>query len=106
MSKQTIRKNLSDAEMFKGMKETITFENNPVEEETPKQIKAKPKKQEADLHTAFFTPELQEKVGKALLDVKLQLFKEGVVDFDIKVSREGTKIILTPVPAKAPKQSP
>lgn len=53
MSKFTIRKNLSDAEMFTGMKETLTFENNPIEEEAPKQIKAKPKKQESDLHTAF-----------------------------------------------------
>ncbi len=103
MSKQTIKKNRSDAEMFLGHKEVMTFENSTIEETEVKQVKATPKKQADDFHSSFFTPELQDKVGKALLEIKMQLFKEGVVDFDIKVSREDTKVLLTAIPAKPPK---
>lgn len=104
MSKFSIRKNLSDADMFAGHKETITFENNPGEDSGSKPVKASvTKKQQPDFHSSFFTPELQDKVGKALLDVKMHLFKEGIVDYELKVSREGTKVILTAVPAKPPK---
>jgi len=31
------------------------------------------------------------------------LFKEGIVDFDIKVNREGTKLILSAIPVKPAK---
>jgi len=103
MAKFTIKKNLSDSDMFVGHKEVITFENNPVEEEVAKPVKAVAKSQQPDFHSSFFTPELQEKVGKGLLEIKMQLFKEGIVDFDIKVSRDGTKIILSAVPAKPAK---
>ena len=104
MSKFSIRKNLSDADMFVGHKETITFENTPGEEQATQPVKTSAaKKQQPDFHSSFFTPELQDKVGKALLDVKMHLFKEGIVDYELKVSREGTKVILTAVPAKPPK---
>ncbi|TCL38270.1 hypothetical protein EV210_104253 [Anaerospora hongkongensis] len=104
MAKITIKKNLSDSDMFVGHKEVITFENNPVEEEAVKPVKAAAKKQ-PDFHSSFFTPDLQEKVGKALLEIKMQLFKEGIVDFDLKVNREGTKVVLSAVPAKPAKQA-
>ena len=50
----------------------------------------------------FFTPmpELQEKVGKALLELKVELYKDGIVDFDVKVMRQGKEIILTAAPKK------
>jgi len=94
-----IPKNLSDNAMMVGFKEKATFENtvfNEVEE-TVKPVK---KEQKENLATAFFTPELQEKVGKALLDIKLDLFKQGVVDFTIKVARQGSQVTLTAVPVK------
>lgn len=103
MAKLTIKKNLSDADMFVGHKEVITFENSPVEEEAVKPVRPAAKNQQPDFHSSFFTPELQEKVGKGLLEIKMQLFKEGIVDFDIKVNREGTKLILSAVPAKPAK---
>lgn len=99
-----IKKNLSDAEMFAGHKEILTFETGDVADNEVTQPRPSAKKQQPDFHSSFFTPELQEKVGKALLEVKMQLFKEGIVDFDLKVSREGSKVILTATPAKAPKR--
>lgn len=103
---KVIKKNLSDAEMFAGYKETLTFETGVTTEPETTPPRNASKKQQPDFHSSFFTPELQEKVGKALLEVKMQLFKEGIVDFDLKVSREGSKVILTAVPAKAPKGLP
>ena len=102
--KKTIQRNLSDAEMFAGHQETITFENDIPEDTATRQVRPAPQKAQTDFHAAFFTAELQEKVGKALLEVKMQLFKEGVVDFDIKVARDGSKVVLTAVPAKPPKE--
>lgn len=101
MAKFQIKKNLSDSDMMAGFKQKVTFENTFQEEEPVKPAKPAAKNQSQDFHSSFFTPEIQEKVGRALLDVKMELFKQGVVDFDIKVAREGTKVILTAVPAKA-----
>jgi hypothetical protein len=100
MSKSAIRKNLSDADMMVNYKEEATFENIPLEDSpTGKNEKrsVSPAKQE-DIKTAFFTPELQERVGKALLELKLELYKEGIVDYDVKVSRQGRQVILTAAP--------
>lgn len=96
MAKGKISKNLSDADMFKGYKEELTFETGPAEQEE-KPAKRSNSAKAPDLHTSFFTPELQEQVGKALLEIKLQLYKEGIVDYTIKVSRDGRKVILTAV---------
>lgn len=95
-----IPKGLADKDMFVGVKEIETFETMVFTEEVPV---AKPKvktKEKDDLATAFLTKELQEKIGKALLELKLDLFKEGLVDYDIKVVREDKKIILSAMPTK------
>jgi len=94
-----IPKNRSDSEMMAGYKEKTTFENAVFSES---ELQAKPIKKEAkaDFASSFLTPELQEKVGKALLELKVDLFKEGIVDYNIKVSRDGKQVILTAVPAK------
>lgn len=94
-----IPKNLSDKDMVGNFKDTLTFETDVSPEETPKAaVKKKPEKQ--SYTSEFFTPELQEKMGKALLELKLELYKTGVVDFDLKVSREGQQVILKAIPKK------
>jgi len=96
-----IPKNLSDKSMFGDYQEQITFENDFYSEETAAQRLAKPvKKEKADYVSEFFTPELQEKVGKLLLEIKVELYKEGIVDFDMKVARQGKQVILTATPGK------
>lgn len=96
-----IPKNLTDKKMFDGVKEEQTFETMFFEDEVEKKPKSKTKAQEKeDIATAFLTKELQEKIGKFLLELKLDLYKEGLVDYNIKVVRDGKQIILSPVPIK------
>nr|WP_092073468.1 hypothetical protein [Dendrosporobacter quercicolus]NSL48051.1 hypothetical protein [Dendrosporobacter quercicolus DSM 1736]SDM62597.1 hypothetical protein SAMN04488502_10639 [Dendrosporobacter quercicolus] len=97
-----IPKNLSDNAMFSGFKEKATFET-AVYSEAEEPVKPGKKEQKEDLATAFFTPEIQEKVGKALLEIKLELYKQGTIDYTIKVVRQGNQVILTAVPAKPKK---
>lgn len=85
-----IRKNLSDEDMLKGYEEKITFEH------TSGQDKAAP----ADPVSAFFTPELQREVGRALLALKVELYKQGIVDYKFKVAHKDNQVILTAVPVK------
>lgn len=97
-----IPKNRQDNEMFGNLKEQITFENFSDSEEAPV---AKPVKTQATKpsNADFFTPELQESVGKALLALKVKLYKEGIVDYAIKVSSEGNQVVLKAVPTNKPK---
>ena len=89
--------------MFEGFKETETFETMfSVEEEPQAKPKVKSKDKE-DLATAFLTKELQEKIGKALLELKLDLYKDGIVEYEIKVVREGKRIVLNAAPLKKKK---
>ena len=100
-----IPKNLSDKSMVGNYKEEITFENDIFADEVARPVKVVAKKEKAGYVSDFFTPELQEKVGKALLELKLELYKDGIVDFNIKVAREGKQIILTAAPSKAEKKN-
>lgn len=94
-----IPKNLSDKDMMGSFKDTLTFETEVIQEAAaPKPVKKKTEK--TNYASEFFTPELQEKVGKALLELKLELYKTGVVDFDIKVQRDGQSVLLKAVPKK------
>jgi hypothetical protein len=98
-----IKKNLSDQDMFKGCKEELTFETAIQEEETARP-KTTGKKSPTTANSEFLTPELQEKIGKALLELKVKLFNAGVVDYELKVTIEDNKIILTPKPVKKPQK--
>lgn len=95
-----IQKNLSDSDMFKGWHEQPTFETEIDEEPVRLSVKSAKKDSAADINSAYFTPELQESVGKALLELKLNLYKQGIVDYQIKVSCQGNQVLLTAVPAK------
>lgn len=90
--------------MVGNYKEEITFENDIFTEEV---VKPRPvaKKEKPAYVSEFFTPDLQEKVGKALLELKLQLYKDGIVDFNIKVACQDKQVILTAVPSKAEKKN-
>lgn len=100
-----IPKNLSDKSMVGNYKEEITFENDIFAEEVAKPRQVVAKKEKVGYVSEFFTPELQEEVGKALLELKLQLYKEGIVDFKLKVTRQDKQVILTAAPSKAEKKN-
>ncbi|KYZ77912.1 hypothetical protein AXX12_16745 [Anaerosporomusa subterranea] len=91
MSKAKIKRGLSDQDMVGKWQETATFEHGI--EEPPMLKPTQPAKKES-----FFSTELQEKVAKNLLEIKLSLFQQGILDYDIKVSRDDNKVILTAVP--------
>lgn len=91
--------------MIGNYKEEITFENDIFTEEVAKPRQVVAKKEKTGYVSEFFTPELQEKVGKALLELKVELYKDGIVDFNIKVARQDKQIILTAVPSKADKKN-
>ena len=109
MTKKTkISKNLTDGDMLasylaNNKEEPVMWDlndndiakptNKPVGKELPK---------ESD---SFFKPELQEKVNKALLELKIKLFNEGIVDYDIKVTLEGKQVLLTAVPLQGKRKN-
>lgn len=97
-----IKKNLSDADMLANWQEETTFETAVLKEE-PRQQAIPAQKDKQSLNSSFLTAELQEKIGKALLELKVELYKDGLVDYDIKVSCRDKQIVLTPVPAKKKK---
>lgn len=98
-----IPKNRSDRDMLANYKEQTTFENSVDEYEVVRPVPKTGKKEAANI--SFFTPELQEKVGKALLEIKVKLFNSGIVDYDIKVSQQDNQVILTAVPKTPKKES-
>lgn len=112
MAKNKIRKNLSDQDMLVGYKEELTFENTWLAEESVNKPKARPvqkageKAGEKEGISSFFTPELQEQVGKVLLELKLDLYKQGIIDYRLEVSRQGNSVVLTAVNAVGKKKDP
>jgi hypothetical protein len=93
-----IPKDLADKDMFQGYKEKASFESMflAAEEEPQSVTKVQKKSAVENLQLAYLTPALQEKIGKMLLDLKMDLYKEGIVDYEIKAKREGRNIILVP----------
>jgi len=90
--KIVIAKNRSDQEMFAGLEEQLKPDDINAEKEKGRR--------EANAFASFFTPELQEEIGRELLKLKIKLYNEGIVDFDLKVKTVDNEIILTPKPKK------
>ncbi|MBP2652354.1 MAG: hypothetical protein H6Q74_3179 [Firmicutes bacterium] len=97
-----IPKNRQDSEMFGSLQEQITFEN--ISDGYSDHPVVKPAKHETtkSSYATFLTPELQEDLGKALLTLKLNLYKEGIVDYSIKVATEANQVVLKAVASKKP----
>lgn len=98
-----IPKNRQDSEMLGNWTEKASFEHatdgSAAAPPVTKPAKSEPPK---PAYAAFFTPELQEELGKALLTLKLNLYKEGVVDYTLKVSCEANQVVLKAVPVNKP----
>lgn len=93
-----IPKGLTDAQMTAGMEEELTFENGAYQDEKTKKIQ--PKKKNENMVLDFITPALAEKLGNQLLELKLALYQEGVVDYRFRVERQGHAIVMTAVETK------
>ena len=89
-----IRKNLSDADMFRGVEEEESFETGRIK--LRKNSSAIKKEAEA----MMLPPEAIEKLNRCILEVSMEWLKDKGGDVDWKVIREGTSIIIKPAPAK------
>jgi len=94
-----IKKNLSDADMFKGVKEESSFENEILDETTEKAAfrSNKAVKKEKDL---LLPAEAQEKLNQYLLELSMEWFKNGNGEVEWKVLKEKDQIIIKPSPSK------
>ena len=94
-----IKKNLSDTDMFKGVKEERSFENEILDETTEKAAfrSNKAVKKEKDL---LLPAEAQEKLNQYLLELSMDWFKNGNGDVVWKIYKEQGQIIIKPAPAK------
>ncbi len=98
-----IPKNRSDKEMLAGFMEEETLEEalqkKARAEEAREAVQKAKEAQEAvppNLLRAGFTKDLTDALGKALMELKLELAQEGITRYTFKVKREGESIILTP----------
>ena len=83
-----IKRNLSDADMFRGMEEEESFETALLSDDS-RRVKLRK-----------LPPEAIEKLNRCLLEVSMEWLKDKGGDVDWKVVREGTSIIIKPAPAK------
>lgn len=89
-----IPKNLTDKDMTAHYKEDPTLEDVFLQKSADKE--ASSKSNASDLQIAYLTPELVSELGKLLLTLKLDLYKEGIVDYKMQIKRVDSSIVLTP----------
>ena len=58
------------------------------------------KQKEDAFYREFLTEKVETMIGKILLDIKMEYFKEGEGAFSIQVKREGKNIVLETAPKK------
>ena len=98
-----IPKNLADKDMFQGYVEEDTLESRFLQAEAAEDRKRRLHPQAApkeNLSLAYLTPDIVEKLGKELLALKMSLYQEGITSYTMKVKREGSRIVLSPVENK------
>lgn len=96
-----IRKNLSDADMFRGVEEEESFETALLSDDS-RRIKLRKNSSaiKKETEAMMLPPEAIEKLNRCLLEVSMEWLKDKGGDVDWKVIREGTSIIIKPAPAK------
>lgn len=94
-----IPKGLTDKDMMQNYVEEVSLEDKFIEAE---KIADKKRREQAGIEPpaklghAGFTPQLTEELGKALLQLKMELYREGIKNFSYKIKRDGENIILMP----------
>ncbi|WP_337508439.1 hypothetical protein [Mitsuokella jalaludinii] len=88
-----IPKNLSDKDMFKDYVEDTSIEDRfrAAEKKAKESVEAP-----ADFLRAGFTPQLTEELARALLQLKMELYREDVKNYTFQIKRDGEKIVLIP----------
>ena len=94
-----IPKGLSDKDMFQSYVEETSLEDRFVAAEKAAEEKRRESagiEPPAELGRAGFTPVLTEELGKALLQLKMELYRSGITNYSFKIKRDGESIVLTP----------
>ena len=94
-----IPKGLTDKDMMQNYVEEVSLEDKFIEADKIADKKRREKaglEPPAKLGQAGFTPQLTEELGKALLQLKMELYREGIKNFSYKIKRDGENIILMP----------
>ena len=95
-----IPKGLSDKDMLDGYVEDVTMEAQFLAAEAAEEKKRRAKifgKQGNSLSMSGLDDETLDKLGRKLLELKMELFREGIKNYTLKVKREDWDIIITPV---------
>lgn len=92
-----IPKNLSDKDMLKNFVEEPTLEEMFLAKEKADEKKRLRENPASNINIAYLTPDIIEKLGKLLLELKVKLYDAGIVDYRIEPRLEGKQIILVPV---------
>lgn len=96
-----IQKNRSDSDMLQGYVEERSFEHQWLGESTPQPRPAVGRKGSKNTESESFLPvKAREELEKALVAIKLELYKEGVQEYHLQVKRAGNSITLTVLPGK------
>ncbi|MCI5837559.1 MAG: hypothetical protein MR209_07030 [Veillonellaceae bacterium] len=93
MAKHKIPKNRSDAEMMKTAAPaaaTISLSSAGPLREGPVM--------QSEFQRGFVTEKMAERIGKFLLEIKLEYYKEEVHDFSVEIKRDGRNIVLVTAP--------
>ena len=95
-----IPKGLSDKDMLDGYVEDVTMEAQFLAAEAAEDAKRREKifgKKGNSLSMSGLDDETLDKLGRKLLELKMELFREGIKNYILKVKRENWDIIITPV---------
>ena len=99
-----IPKGLSDKDMLQGYVEQVTMEDQFMAaeeaEDRRRRARAGIGKPEKNIALTGFSDELVEELGKKLLELKMELFREGIKNYTMKVKKDGQTITIKPVALK------
>ncbi len=98
-----IPKDLSDKDMFKDYKEDKNQKSlfdvaKEFDENHAVKSINKPSKKDSD---SFIDSHLANALNNELLKLKLDLYKDGIIDYKINLRRDGDQIVLYPVKKKS-----
>ncbi len=94
-----IPRGLSDKDMLAGFVEEESLEEKLLAAEKAAE---KRRKEEAaaeppmNLARAGLTPDIMDRLGKELLQLKMELYREDIKSYTMQIKREGKNIILSP----------
>ena len=105
-----IPRNLSDKDMFKDWKEEPTIEETMLKAAEPKKASMRPQSRRAPekregAYSTYLSQDAIDTMEKLLLEIKLDLYKQGVSDYRINVRRDGNTIFLEHLATEASKKT-